>query len=391
MRTLIKGGTVVTATETMAADVLVDGERVATVGSDLGAEADRIIDASGRLVTPGGIDVHTHMEMPFGGTFSSDDFATGTAAAAWGGTTTIVDFAVSDFGEPLQTAAQRWHEKAGPKAHIDYGFHMIVREVNEQTLADMDSLVDQGITSFKLFMAYPGVFMVDDASLFRAMSRSSENGALIMLHAENAGTAALAETCPQYLFLSADDLARPGFEGAKYVCSPPLRPKPHQAELWNGLRSDDLQLVATDHCPFHFKDQKQIGVGNFAKIPNGLPGVEDRYTLLYDGGVRGGQISLNRFVELVAAAPAKLFGLYPRKGTIAPGSDADIVVFDAETERVLSAATHHMNVDYSCYEGRSVRGVPEVVMQRGQVLVDHGKFLGHPGQGQFLSRSRSGM
>jgi dihydropyrimidinase len=220
---------------------------------------------------------------------------------------------------------------------------------------------------------------------------SSTDALNAVREARDNGTSALAETCPQYLFLSMDDLARPGFEGAKYVCSPPLRPKPHQAELWNGLRSDDLQLVATDHCPFHFKDQKQIGVGNFAKIPNGLPGVEDRYTLLYDGGVRGGQISLNRFVELVAAAPAKLFGLYPRKGTIAPGSDADIVVFDAETERVLSAATHHMNVDYSCYEGRSVRGVPEVVMQRGQVLVDHGKFLGQPGQGQFLARSRSGV
>jgi dihydropyrimidinase len=302
MRTLIKGGTVVTATETMAADVLVDGEKVAAVQSSggLGPEADRIIEAGGRLVMPGGIDVHTHMEMPFGGTFSSDDFASGTAAAAWGGTTTIVDFAVPDFGESLQTAAQHWHEKAGPKAHIDYGFHMIVREVNQQTLADMDSLVAQGITSFKLFMAYPGVFMVDDASLFRAMSRSSDNGALIMLHAENGGpidvlverylaegrtdpvnhgltrpssmegeathrairladlagvavyivhlsstdalnavreardggVAALAETCPQYLFLSLDDLARPDYEGAKYVCSPPLRPRPHQAELW---------------------------------------------------------------------------------------------------------------------------------------------------------------
>jgi dihydropyrimidinase len=458
MRTLIKGGTVVTATETMSADVLVDGEQVAAVGSDLGAEADRIIEADGRLVMPGGIDVHTHMEMPFGGTYSSDDFASGTAAAAWGGTTTIVDFAVSDFGESLQAAAQRWHEKAGPKAHIDYGFHMIVREVNQQTLADMDSLVGQGITSFKLFMAYPGVFMVDDASLFRAMSRSSDNGALIMLHAENGGPidvlverylaegrtdpvnhgltrpssmegeathrairlaelagvavyivhlssadalnavreardvgiSALAETCPQYLFLSLDDLARPDYEGAKYVCSPPLRPQRHQAELWTGLRSDDLQLVATDHCPFHFKDQKQAGRGNFAKIPNGLPGVEDRYTLLYDGGVRAGQITLNRFVELVATAPAKLFGLYPRKGTIAPGSDADIVVFDPDTERVLSASTHHMNVDYSCYEGRSVHGLPEVVLQRGNVLVDHGKFLGQPGQGRFLSRSRSG-
>ncbi|HZD02383.1 MAG TPA: dihydropyrimidinase [Actinomycetes bacterium] len=458
-RTLIRGGTVVTATDTTAADVLIDGERVVAVGSDLGAQAERVIDATGRLVTPGGIDVHTHMEMPFGGTFSSDDFATGTAAGAWGGTTTIVDFAVPEPGESLQSAAQRWHQKAGPKAHVDYGFHMIVREVDQQILADMDVLVDQGITSFKLFMAYPGVFMVDDASLFRAMSRSSENGALIMLHAENggpidvliqrylaegrtdpvnhgltrpasmegeatrraialaelagvavyivhlsskdaldavreardSGVAALAETCPQYLFLSADDLARPGFEGAKYVCSPPLRPKPHQTELWNGLRSDDLQLVATDHCPFHFKQQKEMGLGNFAMIPNGLPGVEDRYTLLYDGGVRSGQISLNRFVELVATAPAKLFGLYPRKGTIAPGSDADIVVFDPDTERVLSASTHHMNVDYSCYEGHRVHGVPEVVLQRGQVLVDHGKLLAQPGQGKFLARSRSGL
>jgi dihydropyrimidinase len=220
---------------------------------------------------------------------------------------------------------------------------------------------------------------------------SSSDALDAVREARDSGVAALAETCPQYLFLSLDDLARPDYEGAKYVCSPPLRPQPHQAELWTGLRSDDLQLVATDHCPFHFKDQKQAGRGNFAKIPNGLPGVEDRYTLLYDGGVRAGQISLNRFVELVATAPAKLFGLYPRKGTIAPGSDADIVVFDAETERVLSAATHHMNVDYSCYEGRAVRGAPEVVMQRGQVLVDHGKFLGQPGKGQFLTRSRSGL
>jgi dihydropyrimidinase len=459
VRTLIKGGTVVTATDTTKADVLVDGEKVAAVGVDLGVTADKVVDATGRYVMPGGIDVHTHMELPFGGTFSSDDFGTGTAAAAWGGTTTIVDFALHDYGESLQAGLQRWHEKAASKAHIDYGFHMIVREVNEQTLADMDTLVDQGVTSFKLFMAYPGVFMVDDASLFRAMGRSSDNGGLIMLHAENGGPidvlverylaegrtdpinhgltrpasmegeavhravaiaelagvavyivhlssadalnsvreardrglTTLAETCPQYLFLSLDDLAREGFEGAKYVCSPPLRPASHQDELWKGLRSDDLQLVSTDHCPFDYKEQKILGKGNFAKIPNGLPGVEDRFTLIYDGGVRGGHIGLNRFVELVATAPAKLFGLWPRKGTIAPGSDADIVVFDPEAERVLSAATHHMNVDYSCYEGRSVRGVPEVVMQRGAVLVEQGKLLATPGQGQFLPRGRSGL
>jgi dihydropyrimidinase len=459
VRTLIKGGTVVTATDTSRADVLVDGEKVAALGVDLGVTADKVVDATGRYVMPGGIDVHTHMELPFGGTFSSDDFATGTAAAAWGGTTTIVDFALHDYGESLQAGLERWHAKAAPKAHIDYGFHMIVREVNEQTLADMDTLVEQGVTSFKLFMAYPGVFMVDDASLFRAMGRSSDNGGLIMLHAENGGPidvlverylaegrtdpvnhgltrpasmegeavhravaiaelagvavyivhlssadaldsvreardrglATMAETCPQYLFLSLDDLAREGFEGAKFVCSPPLRPASHQDELWKGLRQDDLQLVSTDHCPFDYKEQKILGKGNFAKIPNGLPGVEDRFTLIYDGGVRAGQIGLNRFVELVATAPAKLFGLWPRKGTIAPGSDADIVVFDPEAERVLSARTHHMNVDYSCYEGRSVRGVPEVVMQRGAVLVEQGKLLATPGQGQFLPRRRSGL
>lgn len=459
MRTLIQGGTVVTAADTTRADVLVDGEKVVAVGTGLDAGAERTVDATGRYVMPGAIDVHTHMEMPFGGTFSADDFATGTAAAAWGGTTTIVDFAIHEFGESLQAGLDRWHEKAAPKAHVDYGFHMIVREVNDQTLADMDALVDRGVPSFKLFMAYPGVFMVDDAALFRAMSRTSENGGLIMLHAENGGPidvliqrylaegrtdpvnhgltrpasmegeavhravaladlagvavyivhlssadaldavreardrglTTLAETCPQYLYLSLDDLGREGFEGAKYVCSPPLRPVPHQAELWKGLRQDDLQVVSTDHCPFDYKEQKELGRGNFAKIPNGLPGVEDRFTLIYDGGVRPGHISLNRFVELVATAPAKLFGLWPRKGTIAPGSDADIVVFDPETERTLSAATHHMNVDYSCYEGRRVHGRPEVVMQRGEVLVDHGTFLGRPGQGRFLERARSGL
>jgi dihydropyrimidinase len=458
MRTLIKGGTVVTAADTVTGDVLVEGEKVAAVGTDLGVEADRVIEAAGRYVMPGAIDVHTHMEMPFGGTFSSDDFGTGTAAAAWGGTTTIIDFAIHDYGESLQAGLDRWHAKAGPKAHIDYGFHMIVREVNEQTLADMDALVERGVSSFKLFMAYPGVFMVDDASLFKAMSRTSSNGGLIMLHAENGGPidvlverflaegrtdpvnhgltrpssmegeavhravalaelagvavyivhlsssdaldqvreardrglTTLAETCPQYLFLSLDDLGRENFEGAKYVCSPPLRPIAHQAELWKGLRQDDLQVVSTDHCPFDYKE-KRLGLGNFAKIPNGLPGVEDRFTLLYDGGVRAGNIGLNRFVELVATAPAKLFGLWPRKGTIAPGSDADIVVFDPDAQRVLSAATHHMNVDYSCYEGRSVRGVPEVVMQRGELLVDHGTFVGKPGQGRFLPRGRSGL
>ena len=454
MRTLIKGGTVVTAGDTVQADVLIDGETVATIGRALDVAVDRVIDASDRYVMPGGIDAHTHMDMPFGGTFSADDFESGTAAAAWGGTTTIVDFAIQDFGESLQAGFERWMAKAAGKAHVDYGFHVIVREVNDQTLADMDALIGQGVTSFKLFMAYPGVFMLDDASIFRAMQRTSDNGGLIMMHAENGGAidvlvrrylqegrtdpinhaltrpaamegeathraialarlagvavyivhlssrdalsavveardrgaAAFAETCPQYLFLSQEDLGRPDFEGAKYVCSPPLRPRDHQDDLWNGLVRDDLQIVSTDHCPFDYKDQKVLGRGDFSKIPNGLPGVEDRYTVLFDGGVNAGRIGLNRFVELVATAPARMFGLYPRKGTIAPGSDADIVVFDPAVERVLSARTHHMRVDYNCFEGMRVRGRPEVVMQRGEVLVEGDRFYGRPGQGRFLKR-----
>jgi dihydropyrimidinase len=454
VRTLIKDGTVVTATETTKADVVIQDERVAAIGVDMRVEADRVIDASDRYVMPGGVDVHTHMELPFGGSFCSDDFETGTRAAAFGGTTTIVDFAVQNYGEGLRQGLDRWFAKA-QNAFIDYGFHVIVREVNDQVLKEMHELVGEGVTSFKLFMAYPGVFMVDDASIFRAMRQAGKSGALIMMHAENGGPidvlvrqfldegktapvnhaltrppmmegeavhrafklaeladtpayivhlssrdalnalreardrgmSAYAETCPQYLYLSQDDMAKPGFEGAKFVCSPPLRTSDHQDDLWAGLRGGDLQVVSTDHAPFNYEGQKDLGKGDFSKIPNGLPSVEDRFTLLY-GGVETGRIDLNRFVELVATAPAKMFGLYPRKGTIAPGSDADIVVFDPRKERVISAATHHMRVDYSCYEGRAVKGLPEVVMQRGRVLVEGGEFHGEPGQGKFLPRSR---
>ncbi|MGH2596580.1 MAG: dihydropyrimidinase [Actinomycetota bacterium] len=454
MRTLIEGGTVVTATETTEADVVIEDEKVAAIGRGMSVEADRVIDATGRYVMPGGVDVHTHMELPFGGSFCSDDFETGTRAAAFGGTTSIVDFALQDYGEGLRQGLDRWFAKA-KNACTDYGFHMIVREVNDQVLKEMHELVGEGVTSFKLFMAYPGVFMVDDASIFRAMRQAGKSGALIMMHAENGGPidvlvrqfldegktapvnhgltrpaamegeavhrvfrlaeladtpayivhlssrdglnalreardrgqAAYAETCPHYLYLSQDDMAAPGFEGAKYVCSPPLRTADHQEELWTGLRGGDLSVVSTDHAPFNFTGQKDLGKDDFSKIPNGLPSVEDRFTLLY-GGVETGHIDLNRFVELVATAPAKMFGLYPRKGTIAPGSDADIVVFDANKERMISASTHHMRVDYSAYEGRVVRGLPEVVMQRGQVLVENGEFHGVPGQGRFLPRSR---
>jgi dihydropyrimidinase len=454
MRTLIKGGTVVTATDTNAADVVIEDEKVVAIGTGMSVEADTVIDATGRYVMPGGVDAHTHMELPFGGSFCSDDFETGTRAAAFGGTTTIVDFAVQDYGEGLRQGLDRWFDKA-KIATTDYGLHMIVREVNDQVLKEMDELVGEGVSSFKLFMAYPGVFMLDDASIFRAMRQAAASGALIMMHAENGGPIdvlvrqflqdgktepvnhgltrpavmegeavhrvfklaelagtpayivhlssrdalnavreardrgmpAFAETCPQYLYLTSDDMARPGFEGAKFVCSPPLRTADHQEELWKGLQAGDLQVVATDHAPFNYVGQKDLGKGDFSKIPNGLPSVEDRFTLLY-GGVEAGHIGLNRFVELVATAPAKMFGLYPRKGTIAPGSDADIVVFDANVERTLSAEDQHMRVDYSCYEGRKVRGLPEVVLQRGQVLVQGGAFHGKAGQGRFIPRSR---
>ncbi len=457
MRTLIRNGTVVTATETTRADVIIEDERVAAIGVGMPVEADKVIDATDRYVMPGGVDPHTHFDLPFGGSFCSDDFGTGSRAAAFGGTTTVVDFALQGTGEGLRKGLDTWHEKA-QKSCIDFGFHMIVKEVNEPVLKEMDELVGEGVTSFKLFMAYPGVFMLDDASIFTVMQRAAKSGALIMMHAENGGPIdvlvkqyladgktdpvnhgltrpaamegeavhrvfklaelagtpayivhlssrdalnevreardrglpAFAETCPQYLYLSQDDMARPGFEGAKFVCSPPLRPKDHQEELWSGLRQGDLQIVSTDHAPFNFKGQKDLGVGDFSKIPNGLPSVEDRYTLIFQG-VHTGKIELNRFVQLVATAPAKMFGLYPRKGTIAPGSDADIVVFDPNHERTISSTSHHMNVDYSAFEGTKVKGLPEVVLQRGAVLVENGEFHGKEGQGRFLARSRMGM
>jgi dihydropyrimidinase len=454
MKTLIKNGTVVTASETLSADVLVEDDKVAAIALDIDAEPDRLIDAADRYVIPGGVDVHTHFDLPFGGSFCSDDFGTGTRAAAFGGTTTCVDFALQDYGESLRQGLDRWFEK-GEKAQTDFGLHMIVREVNDQVLKEMDQLVGEGITSFKLFMAYPGVFMLDDAAIFKAMQRAADSGALIMMHAENGGpidvlvqqhladgktdpvyhgltrpaamegeavhrvfkmaelagtpayivhlssrdalkalqeardrgVAAFAETCPQYLYLSLDDLGRPGFEGAKFVCSPPLRPKDHQDDLWRGLAQGDLQIVATDHAPFNYQGQKDMGKEDFSKIPNGLPSVEDRVTLIFQR-VRAGQLSLSRWVELIATNPAKMFGLYPRKGTIAPGFDADLVIFDPNRERTLSSDSHHMNVDYSCYEGMTVWGVPEVVMQRGSVLVENDQWFGKEGRGTFVPRSR---
>jgi dihydropyrimidinase len=456
MRTLITNGTIVTADGSYAADVLVDGETIAMIGAGLAGSvsADETIDAAGKYVIPGGIDVHTHMELPFGGTFAKDTFETGTRAAAFGGTTMVVDFAVQSKGKSLREGLDTWHAKAEGNAVADYGFHMIMSDVNDDTLAEMDQLVAEGVPDFKLFTAYPGVFFSDDGAIFRAMQRTARNGGLIMMHAENglaidviaadtvaAGTTdpighglarysvlegeatnrvirlaqaakvpvyivhlsarealsavrqardeglpAFAETCPQYLFLSLDDLGN-GFNGAKFVCSPPLRTADHQAELWHGLVKDDLQVVSTDHCPFDFHGQKELGVGDFRKIPNGLPGVEDRMDLLHDGGVVGGRISRERWVQITSTAPAKLFGMYPRKGAIAVGSDADIVIYDPNRTHTISARTHHMDVDYSCYEGRSVQGGSDVVMSRGSVIVRNGEFTGRKGHGRFVKRA----
>ena len=458
MSLLIKNGTIVTASDFYRGDVFVERDVVTAIGTGLTMTADRTIDATGRYVIPGGIDCHTHLDMPFGGTTSADDFESGTIAAAFGGTTSIVDFAIQYHGQTLHQAWEAWQQKAEGKAVIDYGFHMIITELTEPVEQEMDTLVRQGITSFKLFMAYPGVFMLDDASIFRAMLRTGKNGGTICMHAENGGVIdvlvkkalaegktapkyhaltrppraegeathraialaemadvpvyivhlsaaealemvteardrglhAYAETCPQYLFLSYDNYEEPGFEGAKYVMSPPLRPKETQDRLWRGLAFNDLQAISTDHCPFCMKEQKVLGQDDFSKIPNGAPGIETRMSLVYDGGVRQGRISLNRWVELTSASPAKIFGMFPRKGTIAPGSDADIVVFNPEKKMTLSAKTHHMKVDYNPYEGREVIGVSETVISRGQVIIDHGKFTGRAGAGQFLKRAPRG-
>jgi dihydropyrimidinase len=459
---LIKGGTVIGPTGASPADVLIDGETIAALfAPGRGPEDVETIDATAKYVIPGAIDAHTHMQMPFGGTEASDTFDTGTRAAAIGGTTTIIDFAIQRTGEVVHDGLAAWHAKTAGNCHIDYAFHMILGGVDDDSLKAMDQLVnEEGISSFKLFMAYPGVFYSDDGQILRAMQKARSNGALIMMHAENgpaidvlvkqalergetdpiyhgitrpqeleaeatsraiwlasvaadcplyivhlsaskaleqvaaardAGRNVFAETCPQYLYLTLEDqLGAPGFEGAKWVCSTPLRSKheTHRADLWKGLRSNDLSVVSTDHCPFCMKDQKEMGIGDFSKIPNGIGSVEHRVDLLYQGVVDG-KLSLARWVETIATTPARMFGLYPKKGVIAPGSDADVVIYDPNGQTRIGVATHHMNMDYSAWEGWEVAGKVDTVISRGEVISANGEYTGRAGRGQFLKRGLS--
>lgn len=454
MSILIKNGRVITAEQDYHADVYISKDKITTIGNELKIDADKIIDAKNKFVIPGGVDVHTHLDMPFGGTTSSDDFESGTRAAAFGGTTCLIDFAIQSKGTRMRDALDIWWKKAQGKATIDYGLHMIITDLPDAHLEDMSDMVREGVSSFKLFMAYPGVLMVDDATIFKAMKQTAKTGALVCMHAENGnvidtivqqalaegktapiyhaltrpttaegeavnraialsemagtpvyivhlssndalekvaeardrGLPTYAETCPQYLFLSLDDMNKPGFEDAKVVFTPPLREKWHQDKLWAGLQKNTLQVVSTDHCPFCFKEQKELGKDDFTKIPNGGPGIEHRLQLLFDGGVNEKRISVNRWVELTSATPAKMFGLYPRKGTIAVGSDADVVIWDPKFEHTLSVHSHHMHVDYSMFEGRKIKGNAETVISQGEVIVEKNKFFGTSGRGNFIKR-----
>ena len=458
MSLLIKNGRIITAEQDYIADIYIEKDKITIIGLSLNIQADKIIDAKGKYVIPGGIDVHTHLDMPFGGTTSSDDFETGTIGAAFGGTTSLIDFAIQPKGKSMREGLDIWRKKAEGKATIDYGFHMIITDLPDERICEMDDMVAEGVTSFKLFLAYPNVLMVDDATIFKALKQTSKNGGLVCMHAENGmvidhivketvakgnlsplyhalsrpaaaegestnraialaemagtpiyivhltcndallkvsdarakGQPVFAETCPQYLYLSIDDISKPDFEGAKYVFSPPVREKWNQEKLWAGLQKNDLQVVSTDHCPFNFKGQKDMGKDNFTKIPNGGPGLENRLHLLYQGGVNEKRFSLNRWVELTSTNPAKIFGMYPRKGTITPGSDADIVIWNPEKELTISAKTHHMRVDYSMFEGKKVKGDTDLVISRGEVIVENKKFLGKPGRGNFVKRDTHG-
>jgi len=461
MSIIIKNGTIVTAEDEKKADILIEGEKIKKISENLDSEDAKIVDASGMLVMPGGIDPHTHLDLPFFGTYCSDDFFTGQRAAAFGGTTTHIDFVIQPIGGSLQDGLEEWKKKAEGKITIDYGFHMAVTDLREEVMEEIPTMVNEGITSLKLFLAYKDVFMVNDDTFFNALLTARENGMLIMVHAENGdvvdvlqkkivaagktepkyhadahpalaegeatgravalagiadaplyvvhmtcrealeqlafgrkrGLKVMGETCPQYLFLTVDDLAKPNFEGAKYVCSPPVRQVEDQESLWEALSNGLLQAVSTDHAPFFFEGGvegrlagKEMGKNSFAEIPNGMPGIEDRLMVLWHHGVNNGRFSRSRFVELVSTNPAKIFGLYPQKGEISVGSDADILIWDPEKEHIISAATHHMNTDYNVYEGMRVKGIPAKVFLRGKLIVDGEQWLQGKGDGKYIYR-----
>jgi dihydropyrimidinase len=458
MSVLIKGGRVITAADDYVADIYIEGERITTIGESLDVSADRTIDARGKYVLPGAVDPHTHLEMPWRGETTIDDFESGQTAAAFGGTTTHVDFCIQAKGQTFGEALEIWHGKRSGKSIIDNGFHIAITDLaGQERLDELATLPDEhGVTSYKLFMAYKDSLMVDDETLFRAMQVAAQSGALVMVHAENGdaievlmGEAIAAgntspkyhaltrppetegeatnravqlarvagaklyvvhvscaesvepiaiarekgwdiwgETCTQYFFIDQSFLDQPGFEGAKYVYTPPPRPKANQEILWNAVRTNVLQAISTDHCAYLFNGQKDAGKDDFRQIPNGGPGLENRLQMIHHFGVREGRISLNRMVELLCTNPAKLFGLYPRKGTLAVGSDADIVVFDPDKRVTISAATHHSRSDYNLYEGTDVQGSPEIVLLRGNVIMDGDQLLAKPGSGQFIKRAR---
>lgn len=459
MKKIIKNGIIVTATDTFKADVCIENEVISQIGLDLSEKGAEIIDAKGCYLFPGGVDPHTHLEMPFGGTVTKDDYETGTIAAAFGGTTTVIDFCLTDKGEPLKDAIETWHGKSKGKAVIDYSFHLMIGEVNDAVLNELPSVIEnEGITSFKVFMAYKNVLQADDETLFKTLITAKELGALVMVHAENGdvidylvnkalaegktepiyhaltrpqeiegeataraatftglaksqlyvvhvtcadaaqaiaearnkGIDVWGETCPQYLVLDQSYLEKPDFEGAKYVWSPPLREKWNQDALWGALRTGQLQTIGSDQCSFDFNGQKDLGKDDFSKIPNGGPIIEDRLSILFSEGVKKGRITLNQFVDLTSTRAAKLFGLYPKKGTIAVGVDADIVIFDPNVERTISAETHHMAVDYSAFEGMQVTGEPVSVLSRGEFVVRDKQFVGTVGAGQYLKRAKYG-